>query len=196
MPGRHNALNATGAIAIARRIGISAEAIVAALSRFEGVKRRFTLAGEWNGVRIYDDYGHHPVEIAAVLKAARGAVEDASGSGRVIAVMQPHRYTRLSSLFDDFARCFAEADTIFIADVYAAGEDPIAGASRDALVSAIKATGHADARALNGSDAIADEVATIARPCDLVIFLGAGSITQWAHALPGQLAGRPQGVPA
>ncbi len=196
MPGRHNALNATGAIAIARRIGIPPAAIVEALAGFEGVKRRFTFTGEWNGVRIYDDYGHHPVEIAAVLKAARGAVEDSPGSGRVIAIMQPHRYTRLSSLFDQFSRCFAEADTIFIADVYAAGEDPIDGANRDALVTAIEAAGHKDARALAGPDALAREISALAKPGDLVIFLGAGSITQWAHALPEQLKTNTEGVSA
>ncbi|WP_436637887.1 UDP-N-acetylmuramate--L-alanine ligase [Microbaculum sp. FT89] len=201
MPGHHNALNATGAIAIARRIGIAGEAIVAALAGFEGVKRRFTFTGEWNGVRIYDDYGHHPVEIAAVLKAARGAVEDSTGPeskkpGRVIAIMQPHRYTRLSDLFDQFAGCFGEADTLYVADVYAAGEDPIEGADRDALVAAIRARGHTDARALAGPDVLAAEIAAIARPGDLVIFLGAGSITQWAHALPQQLKTNPEGVSA
>ena len=201
MPGHHNALNATGAIAIARRIGIAGEAIVAALAGFEGVKRRFTFTGEWNGVRIYDDYGHHPVEIAAVLKAARGAVEDSTGPeskkpGRVIAIMQPHRYTRLSDLFDQFAGCFGEADTLYVADVYAAGEDPIEGADRDALVAAIRARGHTDARALVGPDVLAAEIAAIARPGDLVIFLGAGSITQWAHALPQQLKTNPEGVSA
>jgi len=188
MPGRHNALNATGAIAVARRIGVPAGDIVTALAGFAGVKRRFTLTGEWNGVRIYDDYGHHPVEISAVLHAAKGAVANGTGSGRVIAIMQPHRYTRLESLFDDFAGCFGEADTIFIADVYAAGEDPIAGIDRDALVAAIRAKGHPDARALAGPEALAPEIATLAAPGDLVIFLGAGSITRWAYDLPGELA--------
>ncbi len=183
MPGLHNALNATATIAVARRLGIPDDTIRAALAGFAGVKRRFTLTGEWNGVRIYDDYGHHPVEIAAVLKAARGAAE-----GRVIALMQPHRYTRLSSLMDDFAGCFSDADTVFVADVYAAGEAPIAGADRDGLVAAIRAAGHPDVRPLAGPEAVAGEVAAIARPGDLVIFLGAGSITQWAYALPGQLA--------
>jgi UDP-N-acetylmuramate--alanine ligase len=196
MPGKHNALNATATIAVARRIGIPAERIVEAFADFAGVKRRFTLTGEWNGVRIYDDYGHHPVEIAAVLKAARGSVDDAGEGGRVIAIMQPHRYTRLSSLFDPFAACFTDADTIFIADVYPAGEDPIEGANRDALVAAITKKGHRDARALPGADTIADEIAAIAKPGDLVIFLGAGSITRWAHALPGDLAKRTEGVSA
>lgn len=183
MPGHHNALNATATIAVARRIGIPDERIRAALAGFAGVKRRFTLTGEWNGVRIYDDYGHHPVEIAAVLKAARGAAE-----GRVIALMQPHRYTRLSSLMAEFATCFGDADTVFVADVYAAGESPIAGADRDGLVAAIRAAGHPDARALDGPGDIPGQIAALARPGDLVIFLGAGSITQWAYALPDQLA--------
>ncbi|TCT13503.1 UDP-N-acetylmuramate--L-alanine ligase [Tepidamorphus gemmatus] len=183
MPGAHNALNATATIAVARRLGIADDAIRAALAGFAGVKRRFTQTGEWNGVRIFDDYGHHPVEIAAVLRAARGAAD-----GRVIALMQPHRYTRLSSLMADFATCFSDADTVFVADVYAAGETPIAGADRDGLVAAIRAAGHRDVRPLAGPEAIPGEIAAITRPGDLVIFLGAGSITQWAHALPGQLA--------
>ena len=191
VPGKHNALNAVAAIAVARRIGIAAETIVAAFRTYEGVKRRFTLAGEWNGVRIYDDYGHHPVEIAAVLSAAKGAASESGG--RVIAVMQPHRYTRLSSLFDDFAACFADADTVFIADVYEAGEEPIAGANRDGLVAAITGTGHRDVRALTGPEALADEIAAAAKPGDIVICLGAGSITHWAHALPGALAALQEG---
>jgi len=194
VPGKHNALNAVAAIAVARRIGIAPEAIVAAFRTYEGVKRRFTLAGEWNRVRIYDDYGHHPVEIAAVLSAAKGAASETGG--RVIAVMQPHRYTRLSSLFDDFAACFADADTVFIADVYEAGESAIAGADRDSLVTAITATGHRDARALSGPEALADEIAAEAKPGDIVICLGAGSITHWAHALAGDLAGLQEGEPA
>ncbi|MEJ8571849.1 UDP-N-acetylmuramate--L-alanine ligase [Microbaculum marinum] len=192
MPGRHNALNATAAIAVARRIGISPDVVRAALAGFGGVKRRFTFVGEWNGVRIYDDYGHHPVEIAAVLQAARGAVEDAARSqggerGRVVAVMQPHRYTRLSSLFDEFAGCFGDADTVYIADVYEAGESPISGATRDGLVGRLKARGHPDARALSGPDALAGEIASTVRPGDIVICLGAGSISQWAYSLPAQL---------
>lgn len=195
MPGKHNALNAVASIVIARRIGIPSDTIRTALENFGGVKRRFTYTGDWNGVRIYDDYGHHPVEISAVLRAARGAVEDAAreagegaARGRVIAIMQPHRYTRLSSLFGDFSACFGDADTVFIADVYEAGETPIAGADRDGLVAGLKACGHRDARPLSGPDALAGEIAAIARPGDMVVFLGAGSITQWAHALPGQLA--------
>lgn len=157
-----------------------------ALAGFGGVKRRFTKTGEWNGALIFDDYGHHPVEIAAVLKAAR-----ASTKGKVIAVMQPHRYSRLSSLFADFAACFNDADTVIVADVYAAGEQPIAGADRDALVSAIKARGHRHALPLEASDKLAGMVAALAGPGDYVVCLGAGNITQWAYALPGELAALP-----
>ena len=143
MPGHHNALNATAAIAVAHQLGMSAETIRSALAGFGGVKRRFTPTGEWNGVRIFDDYGHHPVEIAAVLRAAR-----ASTKGQVIAIVQPHRYTRLNSLFNEFATCFNDADTVIVADVYAAGEAPIEGANRDRLVAAIRAHGHRQALAL------------------------------------------------
>ncbi len=128
MPGRHNALNATAAIAVAHEIGISDEAIRKALAGFGGVKRRFTRTGEWNGVTVIDDYGHHPVEIAAVLKAARDSTK-----GKVIAVVQPHRYTRLQSLFEEFCTCFNDADTVIVADVYAAGEAPIPGIDRDSV---------------------------------------------------------------
>ena len=183
MPGHHNALNATAAIAVAYDLGIPVERIRAALAGFGGVKRRFTRTGEWNGALIFDDYGHHPVEIAAVLKAAR-----ASTKGKVIAVVQPHRYTRLASLFDDFAACFNDADTVIVADTYAAGEAPIAGADRDSLVSGIKARGHRHALPLEGSDKLAGMVAELAGPGDYVVLLGAGNITQWAYALPGELA--------
>ncbi|MEW6438121.1 MAG: UDP-N-acetylmuramate--L-alanine ligase [Pseudomonadota bacterium] len=183
MPGHHNALNATAAIAVAHQLGMSAETIRAALANFGGVKRRFTPTGEWNGARIFDDYGHHPVEIAAVLRAAR-----ASTKGQVIAIMQPHRYTRLHSLFNEFATCFNDADVVIVADVYAAGEAPIEGADRDHLVAALKAHGHRQALALSGPGQIAEIVRGLAKPGDYVIFLGAGNITQWAYALPGQLA--------
>ena len=137
MPGRHNALNATSAIAVARELGISDDQIRKGLAGFGGVKRRFTRTGDWNGVAVFDDYGHHPVEIAAVLKAARESTK-----GQVIAVMQPHRYTRLSALFDQFCTCFNDADAVIIAHVYPAGEAPIAGADRDSLVAGLRARGH------------------------------------------------------
>jgi UDP-N-acetylmuramate--alanine ligase len=182
MPGRHNVSNATAAIAVAHLIGVSADDIRSGLASFGGVKRRFTHTGSWNGVEIYDDYGHHPVEIRAVLAAAR-----ASTSGKVIVIKQPHRYTRLQALFNDFSTCFNDADTVLVAPVYSAGEPPIAGVDSDALVSALKSAGHKDARAISGAGEISTIVAEIARPGDFVLFLGAGNITQWAYALPGEL---------
>ena len=182
MPGAHNALNATAAIAVAHELGVSPDAIRKALAGFGGVKRRFTRTGEWNGTTIFDDYGHHPVEIAAVLKAAR-----ASTDGQVIAVMQPHRYSRLSSLFEQFCTCFNDADAVIVAPVYAAGEQPIPGADRDGLVEGLKARGHRNVMALERSEDLAGLVRGMARPGDYVICLGAGNITQWAYALPGEL---------
>jgi len=183
MPGQHNVSNATAAIAVAHELGISAEDIRRGLGSFGGVKRRFTHTGTWNGVEIFDDYGHHPVEIRAVLKAAREAAK-----GRVIAIVQPHRFTRLASLFDEFAACFNDADTVIVAPVYTAGEDPIEGVNSEALVSRIKTAGHRDARYANGPEALAPLVASIAEPGDFVVCLGAGNITQWAYALPKELA--------
>jgi len=153
------------------------------LRNFRGVRRRFTKTGEWNGVSIIDDYGHHPVEIAAVLKAARAIV-----AGRVVAVVQPHRYTRLADLFDGFCTCFNDADTVLVADVYAAGEAPIAGINRDALVAGLAAHGHRDARVLTGHEALAPTIRELTRPGDMVLCLGAGSITNWANSLPAELA--------
>ena len=184
MPGHHNALNATAAIAVAYHLGMTPDRIRDALKNFGGVKRRFTKTGEWKGVTIFDDYGHHPVEIAAVLRAAR-----ASTAGQVIAVVQPHRFTRLQSLFDQFATCFNDADAVIVADVYAAGEQPIAGIDRDHLVQAIKAHGHRHAMALDNPAALAGIVRGLAKPGDYVVLLGAGTITQWAYALPGELNG-------
>jgi UDP-N-acetylmuramate--alanine ligase len=183
MPGRHNVSNATAAIAVAHELGIGPDAIRAGLAGFGGVKRRFTHTGTWNGVEIFDDYGHHPVEIAAVLRAARE-----SASGKVIAIKQPHRFTRLHDLFDDFCACFNDADMVLVAPVYAAGEAPIEGVSGEALVAALKAGGHRNARFISGAPEIAPIIAEAARPGDYVVFLGAGNITQWAYALPGELA--------
>ncbi len=183
MPGLHNALNATAAIAVAFELGVKPEAIVKAIGGFGGVKRRFTRTGEWNGVAIFDDYGHHPVEIAAVLRAAR-----ASTPGRVVAVVQPHRYTRLHALFNDFCTCFNDADAVFVAPVYAAGETPIEGASRDDLVAGLRARGHREVAAIDGPEGLAARVRDVVAPGDYVVFLGAGSITGWAYALPGELA--------
>jgi UDP-N-acetylmuramate--alanine ligase len=182
MPGRHNALNATAAIAVARDLGISDDMIRKALSSFGGVKRRFTRTGEWSGVTIIDDYGHHPVEIAAVLRAARE-----SSKGQVIAVMQPHRYSRLHDLFEQFCTCFNDADAVIVADVYSAGEAPIEGADRDHLVAGMRARGHRNVTPLQKSEQLASLVKAMARPGDYVVCLGAGNITQWAYALPGEL---------
>jgi len=182
MPGRHNASNATAAIAVAHELGISDDAIRKAIAGFGGVKRRFTKTGEWNGVTIIDDYGHHPVEIAAVLKAARD-----SYSGRVIAVVQPHRYTRLQSLFEEFCTCFNDADAVIVADVYPAGEAPIEGIDRDHFVEGLRARGHREVIPLPKAADLAGLVRGLVRPGDLVVCLGAGNITQWAYALPGEL---------
>ncbi|MFZ1109146.1 MAG: UDP-N-acetylmuramate--L-alanine ligase [Rhodomicrobium sp.] len=181
MPGAHNALNAAAAIAVGRHAGLELDQIFDALSTFEGVDRRFTQTGEWNGVSIYDDYAHHPAEIAAVLSAARGA-----SKGRVIAVMQPHRYSRLKSLFGEFCGCFGDADTVLVAPVYPAGEQPN-GFDRDKLVEGIRHTGHARVYPIEGEDALTRTVASLANPGDLVIGLGAGTISEWARALPGRL---------
>ena len=186
MPGRHNVLNATAAIAVADGLGIAADAIKRGLSGFSGVKRRFTHTGNWNGVDIFDDYGHHPVEIAAVLKAARDAAK-----GKVIAVMQPHRYTRLRDLFDDFCSCFNDADTVVIADVFEAGEAPIEGINRDSLVSGLKSHGHRNVLKLHDPADLPPLIRSIASSGDFVLLLGAGNITQWANALPVQLNAKP-----
>src|SRR5262249_36803909 len=171
------------AIAVAHELGVGDATIRGALQKFGGVRRRFTRTGEWNGVPIIDDYGHHPVEIAAVLRAAR---ESTKGQG--IAVMQPHPYTRLSTLFEQFCTCFNDADTVVIAHVYPAGEAPIPGADRDSLVAGLRARGHRQAIALDGAQDLARILARLARPGDIIVCLGAGNITQWAYALPGELA--------
>ncbi|WP_127560412.1 UDP-N-acetylmuramate--L-alanine ligase [Nioella ostreopsis] len=184
MPGDHNVSNALAAVAVARHLGMKSAEIREALANFKGVNRRFTKVGEVNGITIIDDYGHHPVEIAAVLKAARQATE-----GRVIAVHQPHRYSRLHSLFEDFCTCFNEADVVAIAEVYAAGEDPIEGATRDGLVAGLVAHGHRHARAILNEDDLERLVREQARPGDMVVCLGAGTISAWAHGLPERLKG-------
>lgn len=182
MAGWHNVSNALAAIAVARELDVSDAAIKAGLAGFGGVKRRFTTTGVVGGVRIVDDYGHHPVEIAAVLKAARQVAE-----GRVIAVVQPHRYTRLESLMEEFSTCFSDADAVWVADVYAAGETPIEGVDKEALVEGIRRFGHRSVQALESAEALPGVVAAEAKSGDLVVLLGAGDITAWAYALPGQL---------
>ena len=182
MAGQHNVQNALAAVSIGQEMGFSPEVIRNGLAAFSGVKRRFTVTGTSHGITVVDDYGHHPVEIAAVLAAAR-----ASASGRVVAVVQPHRYTRLRDLFEDFCTCFNNADTVIVADVYAAGEQPIDNINRNALVDGLRAHGHRRVIALDGPDALPDLIADIAGDGDMVICLGAGNITQWANDLPKNL---------
>ncbi|GAA0614124.1 MULTISPECIES: UDP-N-acetylmuramate--L-alanine ligase [Thalassospira] len=182
MVGDHNVSNSLAAITVALELGIPDEKIVSAFDGFTGVKRRFTKTGEVDGVTIIDDYGHHPVEIKAVLKAARQATQN-----NVIAVVQPHRYSRLHDLFEDFCTCFNDADSVIVADVYEAGETPIEGASRDALVEGLRNRGHRHVSALEGPEKLAEVIKAEAKPGDLVVCLGAGSISAWANALPAQL---------
>ncbi|MGI9126982.1 MAG: UDP-N-acetylmuramate--L-alanine ligase [Roseomonas sp.] len=182
MLGQHNVQNALAAVAIAAEMGVDEVTIRTALAGFKGVKRRFTRTGEAGGITVIDDYGHHPVEIAAVLKAARQA-----GARDVIAVVQPHRYSRLASLFEEFCACMNDAGTVIVADVYAAGEAPIEGVDKDALVEGLRARGHRSVVPLPGPDSLAEMIHAIARPGDYVVCLGAGNITNWAHTLPAQL---------
>jgi UDP-N-acetylmuramate--alanine ligase len=183
MLGAHNVQNALAAIAVGVEMDVPEDTIRAALAGFKGVKRRFTRVGEVGGITIIDDYGHHPVEIAAVLKAARQA-----GARDVIAVVQPHRYSRLEALFEDFCKCMNDAGTVIVADVYAAGEAPIEGFDKDALVDGLRARGHRSVVPLPGAETLPDMIHAIAKPGDYVVFLGAGTITNWAHALPEKLA--------
>ncbi len=189
MLGSHNVQNALAAIAIGLEMEIDEQTLISSLLGFKGVKRRFTRTGEAGGITVIDDYGHHPVEIAAVLRAARQ-----TGARNVIAVVQPHRFTRLQSLFAEFCACMNDAGTVIVADVYAAGEPPIPGVTRDALVEGLRARGHRSVVALPGPEHLAEMVHAIAQPGDYVICLGAGNITAWAAALPGQLAALQEGT--
>ncbi len=182
MLGAHNVANALAAIAIGVEMDVHEDVIRSALAGFKGVKRRFTRTGESGGITVIDDYGHHPVEIAAVLKAARQA-----GARDVIAVVQPHRYSRLATLFEDFCQCMNDAGTVIVADVYAAGEAPIEGMDKDGLVEGLRSHGHRSVVPLPGPESLAEMVNAIAKAGDYVVCLGAGTITNWAHALPGQL---------
>ena len=182
MLGQHNVSNALAAVAVAVEMEIDDQTVRSAFLNFKGVKRRFTRIGDAGGITIIDDYGHHPVEIAAVLKAARQA-----GARDVIAIVQPHRYSRLASLFTEFCTCMNDAGTVIVADVYAAGEQPVAGFDRDTLVDGLRASGHRSVVALPGPDHLAEMVHAIAKPGDFVVCLGAGTITNWAQALPTQL---------
>ena len=185
MPGDHNVSNALAGVAVGRHLGMTLEQIKQGLAAFKGVNRRFTKVGEWKGIPIIDDYGHHPVEIAAVLRAARQSVGD---GGRVIAVHQPHRFSRLHTLFDDFCSCFNDADVVGIGEVFAAGEDPIEGAGRDDLVAGLIRHGHRHARAVTSEDDLERLVREQAREGDIIICLGAGTISAWANGLPARLA--------
>ena len=182
MPGDHNVSNALAAVAVSHHLGMTDDQIRDALENFKGVNRRFTKVGEVDGVTIIDDYGHHPVEISAVLKAARQACE-----GRVITVHQPHRYTRLHSLFEDFCGCFHEADVVGIADVFSAGEDPIEGANRDDLVAGLISHGHRHAVAIESQDDLTALVKAETKPGDMVVCLGAGTISTWSRELADKL---------
>ena len=182
MFGQHNVQNSLAAVAVAEEMGLGEEVVRNAFANFKGVKRRFTKTGESNGITVIDDYGHHPVEIAAVLRAARSAT-----GANVMAVVQPHRFTRLRDLFDDFCTCFNDADMVIVADVYAAGEQPIEGVNRDALAAGIRARGHRNVQALPDPKDLAPLVHALAQPGDFVVCLGAGSITNWAQSLPGEL---------
>jgi UDP-N-acetylmuramate--alanine ligase len=193
MFGHHNVLNALAAVAVGAELGVDNDTIRGGLGRFKGVKRRFTKTGEVGGITVIDDYGHHPVEIAAALKAARSAT-----SGRVIAVVQPHRYSRLASLFEEFCTCFNDADHVVVADVYPAGESPIEGMDRDGLIEGLHAHGHTQVTGLLAPKHLAAVIDDISSPGDLVICLGAGNITSWAQDLPEDLAklrpGQSQGL--
>ncbi len=188
MFGQHNVQNSLAAAAVAEALGLGDDALRNALAHFKGVKRRFTKTGEWNGVTVVDDYGHHPVEIAAVLKAARAIVR-----GKVIAVVQPHRFTRVRDLFNGFCTCFNDADLVLVADIYAAGETPLDGVTREAIVAGIIEHGHRDVRPLSRPSELAPLIGELARPGDMVVCLGAGSISGWANGLPGELAGYRSG---
>ena len=185
MPGRHNILNALAAIAVSHEMGISSAVICAAFAKFSGVKRRFTVVDKIDGMTIVDDYAHHPVEIASVLSGAREAY-----SGRVIAVMQPHRYSRLENLFDEFCGCFNNADVVMISAVFEAGEQPVEGIHRDSLVAGIRAASHRNVIALEGPEQLATKISEVAGPGDIVVCMGAGSISQWAYDLAAELRGK------
>ncbi len=183
MPGRHNVQNALAAVAVAVEMGCADGIIQTGFAKFSGVKRRFTKVGEIDGVTVIDDYGHHPVEIRAVLAAAREGV----GTGRVIAVVQPHRFTRLRDHMEEFQGAFNDADVVYAAPVYPAGEAPIEGIDSAALVEGIKARGHRSAHTIAGADALALTLADNAKPGDMVVCLGAGDITKWAGGLADKI---------
>ena len=186
MPGRHNVQNALAAVAVATEMGVSDELICTGFAKFTGVKRRFTKVGEVGGATVIDDYGHHPVEIRAVLAAAREGV----GTGRVIAVVQPHRFTRLRDHMEDFEAAFNDADIVYAAPVYAAGETSIEGVDSEAMVAGMKARGHRNAQVVAGPDDLAAVLAEVVQAGDMVVCLGAGDITKWAAGLADAIAAR------
>jgi UDP-N-acetylmuramate--alanine ligase len=183
LPGQHNALNALAAIAAASEAGLTDNAIRSALATFTGVKRRFELTGDWNGASIYDDYAHHPAEISAVLGAAR-----AGARGRVVAVFEPHRYSRVHDLFGEFCACFRDADSVIVAPLYSAGEQPIQGIDQHYMAEGIRSAGHPAAMAVDSVRDLAPLLRRHVRAGDMVVCLGAGTSTEWAHALPDWLA--------
>jgi UDP-N-acetylmuramate--alanine ligase len=189
IPGTHNALNALAAIAVATEAGIDDVKISAAMASFSGVKRRFQFTGEWNAISIYDDYGHHPAEISAVLLAARRGAK-----GKVLAIVEPHRYTRVRDLFVEFSSCFSDADSVIVAPLYTAGETPIAGVDSHALAAGIRKAGHKSVRSVDTVEDLVPAIKEICRPGDTVVCLGAGNSTEWAHALPAWLAGQKEGA--
>jgi UDP-N-acetylmuramate--alanine ligase len=182
VPGHYNALNALGALAAATEAGVSDDVIRKAFAAFSGVKRRFSRVGDFDGVSVYDDYAHHPVEIAAVLRAAR-----IGGDGRIVAVVQPHRYTRLQSLFNEFSACLDDADVVVVTPVYSAGEAPIPGIDRDELASGLRRHGHPNVLTIDDEETLVETIASVAKPGDIVVGLGAGTITDWMNALPKKL---------
>ena len=184
VPGDHMALNATAALAVAAEAGIDDDMVRPAIASFSGVKRRFTQAGTWNGVVFYDDYAHHPVELAATLKSARRTTRD-----RVIAIFQPHRYSRVSGLFDDFCACFSDADVVLVLPVYSAGEKPLPGIDHKSVAAGIRKTGHSGVHPVDSEAELAPVIRQLSRPGDLVVGLGAGTISEWIYALPEQLNG-------
>ncbi|PIR37122.1 MAG: UDP-N-acetylmuramate--L-alanine ligase [Alphaproteobacteria bacterium CG11_big_fil_rev_8_21_14_0_20_39_49] len=185
MPGQHNVLNSLAAISVAAELEFDNKTILNGFSKFQGIKRRFTKTGEYNGITIIDDYGHHPKEIAVTLKTAQDTVKDTKGN--VIAVVQPHRYSRVKDLFSDFCSCFAFADEVIVSDIYEAGETPIEGIDRDALVDGIRKSGHKNVVPLKSKDELPKIIKRDAKSGDVVVCLGAGSISLWANELPGQL---------
>jgi UDP-N-acetylmuramate--alanine ligase len=187
MPGEHNVQNALAAVIVARELGVGEATIRKALASFAGVGRRFTRVGAWKGAAIIDDYAHNPFKIAAALKAARQAY-----SGRVVAIVQPHRYSRLRDTFEQFAKCLNDADVAVIAPVYAAGEQPLIGIDRDSFAEALRAHGHRDVRVIDAETDLPSLIASLEDTLanGAIVFLGAGSITQWAHGLEAAMTKR------